>query len=56
MLENYNDSKDKALPVWLGVADVFPVLGTRNSDWMKDPSAFTISRKTLVECCFISYD
>lgn len=43
------------LPAWLAVAG-FPVGGTRNRDWIKDPSAFTMSRKTLVECCFMSYD
>lgn len=46
---------NEPLPAWFAVAG-FPVGGTRNNDWIKEPSALTISRKTLVECCFISQD
>lgn len=33
-----------------------PELGTMKRDWMKEPRALTMSRNTLVECCFMSYD
>lgn len=37
-------------------AALFPALGTIKRDWMKEPSALTMSLNTLVECCFMSYD
>lgn len=36
------------------LAEIFPMLGTMKRDWMKEPRAFTMSRNTLVECCFMS--